>query len=61
MNDSKEKLLKSTKEQGKWEKERSYLVSQIDVLNENKTGLDKEKEKEEKQSETCQQSMETST
>ena len=60
LNDSKDKLLKFTKEQCKWEKERAYLIAQIDVLNQNQIVLEKEKEKKEKQSKTGQQSMETS-
>ena len=41
LNDSKEKLLKFVEEQGKWEKERAYLIAQTDVLNENQIVLEK--------------------
>ena len=46
LNDSKSKLLKFFEEQGQWEKERAFLISKIDVLNENQ--LDLEREREEK-------------
>ena len=36
LNDSKAKLLKFVEEQGKWEKERAFLIPKIDFLNENK-------------------------
>ena len=63
LNDSKTKLLKFVEEQGQWEKERSFLIAKIDVVNENQMILEKEREEKEKkkQVETDQPSVEKST
>ena len=44
MSDSKEKILKLANEKKEWEKEKSLLIEKIDVLNERKLALEKEKE-----------------
>ena len=48
-------MFKFVEEQGKWEKEISYLIAKIDVLNENKNKIKKlEKEREEEKENTIQ-------
>ena len=59
LNDSKDKLLKHDEEEIQWEKERAFLISKIDVLNENQLIPEKEREEKEKskQVETSQPSI----